>query len=147
MIENFSIAYSQLKEGKSNKNPILKDFTINFEFSNDLNIIDVEMNKLEVVLCEEDLYKIYRCFKKQANIFKIQKREQKNKMLKENSYIEGNLKLLNIFKTWKEYYAILTATSLYFYNIESEEENKKPINVIPLKSSQITIISKDRFRI
>lgn len=56
------------------------------------------------------------------------------------------MKLLNIFKTWKNYYAILTNNSLYFYNVEAEEI-PKPVHVIPLKNCKALMISKVSFKI
>lgn len=100
---------------KEHVNSILKDFSILFTVSNYFNKIASRMESLEINVCEADLHNIYRSLSKQAQIFKAEKVEQKNKQIYEYSYLKGHLKLLTTMKNWKEYEGVLTDEGLYFF--------------------------------
>ena len=70
--------------------------------------------------------------------------------------MKGNLKMMNIFKTWKSYDANLTENGIYFYEeveVESAEQishdiqNAQHVNFIPLRNGTVTIINQNQFRI
>ena len=58
---------------------------------------------------------IYRSMMKQILIFKTQKAEQKQKNNDEEAFMKGSLQVMNIFKTWKSYDAVLTESGIFLY--------------------------------
>lgn len=99
-----------------------------------------------MLICEKDLFQIQQSLLHQVHIFKVQKAEQKQQLLQEDCYMRGELKLLNIFKTWKLYEATLTDNGIFFYDkveVSSTEQSTIPkhVNYLPLKDGTVTVIS------
>lgn len=74
----------------------------------------------------------------------------KNIRIEDNAILQGQLKILTIFKDWRKLYAKLTDGSLYFYNPDFEDEEaeaEEPVNIIPLKDTSVHQVTPNRFKI
>lgn len=68
----------------------------------------LNMNKIQIV-------KIRAFIDKQLEIGEQQKKRPYKELAQEQSEKSGEVKILNTFKTWKKYYAILTDSHIEFF--------------------------------
>lgn len=86
----------------------------------------------------------------QYRSIKIRSAEYKNDIIEEEKYMEGELEIINVFKTLNVYYTVLSDSDLYFYDKEQATgkiDYSRVAKTISILNSKITRVDDFSFKI